>query len=486
MEGEDMENEALESKWVRLPQGFKFHLSNSLKWFTGLFLIIIFIIPNTASSAELSFDQAQAKLLKMNEAILAARMEENQRMHERSAARGLYFPKLTANSSYTRINDPITIDLNDIRTLMLTLHSNIPQERVPSFEMTVQDDQFWRLSANLTWPVYTGGRIQAANRAAEIKVKESSEKLRHSKSSLISELVRRYFGLRLAQVVVNVRKQVLEGMEKHLFQAAKLEENGLIARSEKLHAEVARAEADREFKRAVRDVQIVQIALNNILSSSTQIVPISPLFIIKKIEPLADFQQQAILLNPVLKQITLKKELAHQGYLKEKGVFFPEVYLFGTKELYTDDLTMLDPEWALGVGANLTLFEGKARFNRLSAARDLEKKVSFLEQKDRRDIEALVEKQYHRLMKAMEQLESLEVAYGFAEEYLRVRNRAFKEGLATSFDVVDAQLAFSRVKTERLNAVYEIDTALAELLEASGQSERFESYRIRSNEEVKF
>jgi len=41
------------------------------------------------------------------------------------------------------------------------------------------------------------------------------------------------------------------------------------------------------------------------------------------------------------------------------------------------------------------------------------------------------------------------------------------------------------VKTERLVAVYEFDVALAELLETSGHSERFEEYVIRSDVEVR-
>jgi len=100
-------------------------------------------------------------------------------------------------------------------------------------------------------------------------------------------------------------------------------------------------------------------------------------------------------------------------------------------------------------------------------------------------IETLAEKRYQEVMKALEQYDANETARRFAEEYLRVRKRAFEEGYATSLDVVDAQLSLSKVKTERLVAVYEFDVALAELLETSGHSERFEEYVIRSDVEVR-
>jgi outer membrane protein TolC len=290
--------------------------------------------------------------------------------------------------------------------------------------------------------------------------------------------------LRLAQQVAKVRHEVLEGMEQHLDEARKLEEHGMIARSEKLHAEVTRAEADREYKRAVRDTALARTALNDILSGKEEVTPASPLFLVKTIGPMEDFRDQGLSGNPALKQLSAMREVAHQGYKKELGTFLPEVHLFGVKELYKNDLTVLDPRWAVGVGVTFNLFEGFAGYNRVKAAQMQEMRVSHLEQEGRLNIETLVEKRYQEVMKAIEQYEANETARQSAEEYLRVRKLAFDEGYATSLDVVDAQLSLSKVKTERLVAVYEFDVALAELLEASGHSERFEEYRSRSDVEV--
>jgi outer membrane protein TolC len=52
--------------------------------------------------------------------------------------------------------------------------------------------------------------------------------------------------------------------------------------------------------------------------------------------------------------------------------------------------------------------------------------------------------------------------------------------VGTSLDVVDAQLALSRAQVDRLTALYELDVALARLLEASGQSSRFPEYLDRA------
>jgi len=89
------------------------------------------------------------------------------------------------------------------------------------------------------------------------------------------------------------------------------------------------------------------------------------------------------------------------------------------------------------------------------------------------------------LMKALEQFEALDASLALAEENLRVRRRGFEEGLATSLDVVDAQLTLSGVHVERLVAAFDFVVALAELLEASGQSDKFEEYRSRAHLEIR-
>jgi outer membrane protein TolC len=64
----------------------------------------------------------------------------------------------------------------------------------------------------------------------------------------------------------------------------------------------------------------------------------------------------------------------------------------------------------------------------------------------------------------------------FAEEFLRAKRNAFREGMATATDVIDASLNLSRAKLERVQTAYEFDLALARLLEASGMAESFVQY----------
>jgi outer membrane protein TolC len=60
-----------------------------------------------------------------------------------------------------------------------------------------------------------------------------------------------------------------------------------------------------------------------------------------------------------------------------------------------------------------------------------------------------------------------------ARENYKLRSLAFKEGLATSVEVVDAQMLLSGAKTQRLNAAYNYVKSLAALCVLNGERERF-------------
>jgi outer membrane protein TolC len=451
----------------------------------ALVVSIMLLLPFVARSEELTFPDALQRLKDTNESLRASLSELDQRNRERDIARGLYFPKILASGRYARINEPISIDLNDIRAVMLRLHPLVSSQMVPSFELQVQDDTFWKANITAQWTIFAGGQILAANRAADAFVLDAREKKRAAQSFLTSELARRYFGVQLAKSLTAMRKEEFAGLDGHLTRVKKLEEAGMAARVETLHAEVARAEAHRELRDAIKDEELAHTALENLLTCSKDSTPVTPLFIVRDIGPLDSFRALALERNPSLKQISAQKEAAHQAYRKEVGSLTPQVTLFGQRELRKDDLTILEPEWTCGVALNFTLFEGGARANRIRSARAVEEKVAHLEAQAKRDIETLVEKRYQEWAKAVEQYDTLGAALSSAEEYLRVRTRSFEEGYATSLDVVDARLALTRVKTGRVMAAYKVDCALAELLEASGMSERFEEYRNRADVEVK-
>lgn len=451
----------------------------------GCALGAAFPISSPAQTLELSFSEAQALLRERNETLRAAAEDVQRSLSEKAAARGLLMPKVDATARYTQLDGPIELglglDLGGIRDVILGLHPGVPPEAIPSFskqvDYQVQDDTFWRASLNLTWPVYTGGRIAAARGAADVQVDLARQLRRRTEGDLTTGLVRAYFGARLAAEAVEVRRQVLAGLDRHLYEAGRLEQEGLIANVERLHAEVARAEATRELMKAQRDLEVAGAALSGLLSEDDSVSPSSPLFVQTAIAPVDSFRAAAQAANPELAALGAQRALAREACRAQRGTMLPEVALFGTKELATEDLTALDPRWAVGVAARLTLFDGFGNWHRTRAARATVRRVDNLESRARRDVGTLVAKRHADLLTSRDLYESLQSTLALAQENLRARTVSFQEGLSTSLEVVDARLTLAKVQLARLLAAHDFDVSLAELLEACGRSGQFDSLR---------
>ena len=449
------------------------------------------------NSLQLDFSSAILQMNNTNALLQSVRYEKEKSDYDKKSAMGLFFPKIDINFTYTHLNDPIEMDFNPLRDAMIGLSAQAyagsggpggaaafinsansnPSLARSNFIETLQEQDFWTVAATVKQPVFTGGKILAANRAAEANRAAASEKVRYTQNALLTELAQRYYSLRLAMKVVDVRKEVLDGMAAHLNQATKMQENGMISNAEKLHAEVAYSEAEREYKKALRDKDTVLSALKNTLSSNAEITPVSELFMSENIRDISYYKEKAVQLNPVLAQMKANQELAHQGYMKEIARYSPDIFVFGSANVLHNNLGESTPEWYVGAGATMTIFDGLSRYNSVKSASATEKRVAAAMRQANRDIETLVEKSYNELMKDVEQIQTLEKSVEFAEEYLRVRDTAFKAGFGNSIDVVDARLNLSKVKIERLQALYEFDVSLARLLEVSGISDQYENYR---------
>ena len=461
-------------------------MNNLRTWLVRLIGVMGVTAASGLGAAEtLNFAAAWQRLQQHNPALQAARAELERRNAEHAATRSLQQPQIDLSVTQTWIDQPMVIDLDPIRRAMLILHPNVPAAAIPPFVATVQSDAFLKGRVTAVLPLYTGGRIRAARQAGAAGEAEAQAAYVQTANSLFAELVRRYYGLQLARTVQATRVAVLAGVEEHLRSAVRLEEEGFVNRAERLHADVAYAEARREKQKADHLVEIAGIALAGLLADETVPRPDSPLFVqTSELEPATRFVALSTVHQPVFDYLAARRAQAAAGSSAEKGRFRPEVYLFGSKELNRGDLTILDPDWAAGIGVRFALWDRSGRPDRLRAARALERRVEFLEADARRNLHTLIEQSHRVVLSAQEQYIALNETLGLARENLRVRQLAFQEEQATSLEVIDAQLALARVETERAAAAHDFVVALAALLEACGDPGQFAAYADRAEAKI--
>ncbi|MDE5708131.1 MAG: TolC family protein [Alistipes sp.] len=447
----------------------------------------------------LSLEEAISATLTDNPAVKAAEYEEKAAVQERRATIGLRMPKISVTGAYAYLGKDIGFDLNEMKAPVQGFAGQVlgsglvPPQYIPQIQqlidpmlnadwfLKIQDRSLGFVGGQVTMPIWLGGKINAAGRAAKIQERTAIEQGNQTRHALISELVERYFGLSLALQVVEVREQVVDGVRKHLQDAIALEQNGMIAQSERLYVEFKMAEAERELANARLQAQTISSALQNTLNRSGEVLPVTSMFIVDRIEDLAFYQQSAATHNPLLNQVALKRDLAQEGVRLQRSDFLPQVVAMGGGSFYNYQVSGLVPRWAVGVGVNFKIFDGLNREYKYSAAKQTVRRVEELQTKADKDIAVLIEQLYNQLMNYRNQMTSIDASLAFAEEYLRIKNAAFLEGMASSSDLIDAELNLAGVRAERLQAAFNYDKLLAQLLEAAGLSDEFPAYARRDD-----
>jgi len=338
------------------------------------------------------------------------------------------------------------------------------------FGMKVQDDVFFNARVTVVWPIFTGLKIYSAYDAAKENVNARKAEFDMAQNAVLMDVATKYFTLRLAEELTVMRETTMKNLEGHLERSKKLEEGGQISKAERLRAEVALAEAQNAYEDALRDQSLARMALASLLRTDTSITATTPVEAPELIRSMEEFKQLAREKHPGLRQLRTERKRSHDAVSAARADWFPTIALFGYRELYTKDLTILEPEWAVGAKAqwDLPFLGGAESRAKVSSAKAMERSLASKEEQTLDNINLLVEKRWRELEHAKGRLASLEKTRELADEALRSQTRAYEAGLATGLDVVDAELALARLQVGDLKAHFDAVVAWLGLLEASG------------------
>ncbi|HIF9202944.1 TPA: TolC family protein [Photobacterium damselae] len=459
-----------------------------------LALALFALSPIAGQADPVSFSQAWQTVVSQNEGLAAERTKVDQAKYLQDAAWDLNLPQVSVGANYTRLDDNIEISPSDLFSSMPASGSDAGKvisqlaEQLSKltgtdfnslFTSQITDKDVFTSSIRAIWPIFTGGRINAAQAIAEGKTEEAKYMLAMKKQATYEDLSRFYFGVVLAEQVYKTRQEVEAGLKQHFEHAVKLQQQGQIARVERLQAEAAYDKAKVETQKSKRDLEIVQVALTKLLNASSPITPTTTLFTNEQLPNLDSFLSQTLTTYPGLHLLDAKRKQANGLIDVEKGKYYPEVYLYGNYNIYDGHslAAELTPDWAVGVGVNIPLIDNTGRSGKLKAAHSAVSQVNHLQAQAKQDLSVLVEKTYKEANQALEEYQGLQSSLNLANENVRLREKAFSQGLSTSLDVVDAELFLASIKTQRLAASYQYITSLTRLLAISGQMSEFNQYQ---------
>ncbi|PKQ53449.1 hypothetical protein CR151_10205 [Vibrio cholerae] len=441
-----------------------------------------------AHAAPLSFQEAWDLLQQQNNSLAAQRANVERYAHLKDATQNLNLPSVSVGANFIRLDQDVTLSgkqiLDSSGGIDPSLMAHLPANILPlvthlgAAKSTITERDIFTSSIRAIWPIFTGGRITAAQDAAAGKEDEAQSQLAMEIQARYEDLAKYYFSVVLAKEVLATRIAVEEGLTQHRDNALKLEQQGQIAHVERLQADASLDKAKVERKKAQKTLDIAQSALTQILGATETVEPSGMLFINTSLPPMHAFIEQTLNTYPGLSLLDAKEKQASSLIKAEQGKYYPEVYLYGDYSLHEDDslTSQMKPDWLVGVGVNIPLIENTGRSEQVKAANSAVNQVRYLKAQAKQDLSVLVEKTYLEAEQALEEVTGLNSSLNLAQENLRLRQKAFSQGLSTSVDVVDAELYLASIRTQQSLASFNYLISLNKLLALSSEMGSFSTY----------
>jgi len=443
-------------------------------------LIGLILIP-VALSAQISIETAWNNVETQNDALKASHADVKHSQLKQESAEGMLLPTVSITGSYTHINDDINLDTSGVTGFFATLPTPIP---FPS-EISFLDQDVGLIDLEVLYPLYMGGKIEAAQDAYAGKTAEAKARHQMAKDKAFIELVKLYYGVVITKSLHKTRIESEKAFRLHFGYAKKLKEEGQISRAEVLNAQVKFDIAKIETMKAKHKVAIVTSAFYKMIKSKNN--PKSSLFVSSKLGSEYKYAEKSVDEFAAIDVLNAKSKQASALISIEEAAWYPEVLSFATVNLYDDvesPFNNTPPEWTVGVGVKFDIFSRKDRAKEIEAAKMLHLKVTSLKAQAKDDLRLAVQKTYNEIQLYKDEFDSLSSSMALAHENYKLRNFAFKEGLATSVEVADAQTLLIGAKTQRLNAAYNYVKKLAELCVLSGDKNLFFKFE-KSSKRIK-
>lgn len=430
------------------------------------FLLFFLTLPfiSQAADANLSFSKARDILHKNSDAIKAAGAETEASRENASSLKTLWGPTISAQAVELWGETHIDID-RKINTPLGSMPIKIDEHK--NFNGP-------RASVTGTWPLFTGGKILAEQKAAQASAAEAKAKESSVRIDQDFKLIAYYFGLQLALSLEKVRKEMFSQQEKELARAKKFESEGMISKIERMSIQVSRDRSERDWLKAQDHARVAKIQLINLLRDNSVGKLSTPLFILKKnMEPLQHWLDLSLADNPQIAMLKAQVDRAEQGVNSARGNFSPDIFAFGQYSFIRHYQTLIEPEWMAGIGINLTLWDARGRMGRYKSAKSTARQARSLHAEAANQVKSDTEVAWQNSRNALSRYKLTEGNVRLANENLELKIIGFEEGLNTALDMTDAWTELAEAQVDRKLAAYEFVVNYAMLHAIAGKMDNF-------------
>lgn len=329
---------------------------------------------------------------------------------------------------------------------------------------------FGNISASL--PLYAGGRIKYGIKSAEYLIAASKLSTENNKLAIAYNVSQAYNNLFKASQQIKVLEDNLTASQKRDESFQKLETNGIIARNDKLKANLQTSNIELQLLDATNNFNIANINMDLLLGLPDETeIEIDPNYISELTEnqPVSYYLTQAISQRKDVQALDNQRKVAELGTKAAKAESLPTIALTGgyVAAEIPKILTITNAaNIGLGIQYNIdnlwkknsSLMKSIAAEQKLAATNDLLNDQIKLE----------VNRDYLNSEFSKKRITVYEKAAAQANENYRVTKNKFDNGLATITELLDADTAQISANVNVVNAKADAALAYRKLLQTTG------------------
>ncbi|MDR7486624.1 MAG: TolC family protein [Armatimonadota bacterium] len=374
---------------------------------------------------------------------------------------------LTGSASYTRINErsggTITIPpIPGITPSPVTITLPPPDPNIYSVGVVYQ------------FPLYSGGRFDWQIALAQANVRGAEAALERAKQHLVLDVRQAYFQMLLAQAGVEVAQRTVTSAEENLRLARARVAAGASPRFDEVQAEVTLANARQSLIRARNGLALAQHGLNTLLAlpQDTALAPRETMTAVPLRTGLEALIRRALENRPELVEHRARLAAAQAAVEVARAGLRPLVVVQGGPTYGNASGTGGAPTpsagWSVTLLATLTLSDGNQTAERI---REAEARVAQLREAEaqlRQAVELEVRRAVLNHAASAEELAAADKIIEQAQEQLRIASVRFAAGVSTNFEVITALAAVSQAEANRIQALFNLNVARAQLERAVG------------------
>ncbi len=369
-------------------------------------------------------------------------------------------PDFNWSASYMRLTNA-KVDMK-----MKTGNANSNSEPAPTINQAMIG------MASLSLPLYAGHRIKYDIARAKLGIKAAELDAETDQNTIAFTIANAFAGLFKFSKSIAVLKENLTASQQRDSMFLRLEENGIMARNDRLKAQLQTANIELQLLDAGNQYTTALMRMNLLLGlpDETQLIPDSS-FIQTGLnnQPLDYFEALSLTSRKDLQSLNVQQKAAGFSTRAAKAQSFPALSLSGGYVAANiPHFISVYNAVNLGVGIHYNLANLWKKNATLLQSRAKEKQLSALQDELTDNIKLALHKDYQNALFAGKKTLVYERALEQSSENFRITQNKYKNSLVTITDLLDADAALLAAKINLVNSRADAALAYFKLLETTG------------------